>query len=195
MEMIVRAAFHSRAQSVNTNARNHSRFPFANVMGRVRGCLTLMPGQSADADCRRAPGRHSSGVNNALSLSQEKDADIAAAEWVLDGISVDSPMFVKRMLGIVQGFLLTTAMGLYGGSLGGNTHPFSYDRLSSLLNRFLGNTPHVTKDIAFAILDLHFQNSGRTLKKTVFPGPEEALEALCDQLAEEAHAKKCEVVA
>jgi hypothetical protein len=138
---------------------------------------------------------HSSGVNNALSLSQEKDADIAAAEWVLDGISVDSPMFVKRMLGIVQGFLLTTAMGLYGGSLGGNTHPFSYDRLSSLLNRFLGNTPHVTKGIAFAILDLHFQNSGRTLKKAVFPGPEEALEALCDQLAEEAHAKKNEVLA
>jgi hypothetical protein len=36
----------------------HSRFPFTNVMGRVRECLTLMPGQSANADCRRAPGRH-----------------------------------------------------------------------------------------------------------------------------------------
>lgn len=124
----------------------------------------------------------------ALSLSQEKEADIAAAEWVLDGIDVNSPMFVKRMLGIVQGFLLTTAMGLYGGILGGNSHPFSYDRLTSLLNRFLGNAPHITKGIAFAVLDLHFQNSGRTLNKQVFADPEEALEALCNQLAEEVHA-------
>jgi hypothetical protein len=128
---------------------------------------------------------HSSGVNNTLSLSQEKEADIAAAEWVLDGISVESPMFVKRMFGIIQGFLLTTAMGLYGGNLGGNSHPFSYDRLASLLSRFLGNDNHVTKGIAFAVLDLHFQNSGRRLTKQVFVDPEEALEALCNQLADE----------
>jgi hypothetical protein len=132
---------------------------------------------------------HSSGVNNALSLSQEKEADIAAAEWVLDGIDVDSPMFVKRMLGIVQGFLLTTAMGLYGGNLGGNSHPFSYDRLTSLLNRFLGKANHVTKGIAFAVLNLHFSNSGRKLTRQVFADPEEALEALCNQLANEVHAR------
>ncbi|MHB8521525.1 MAG: phage exclusion protein Lit family protein [Limisphaerales bacterium] len=125
----------------------------------------------------------------ALSLSQEKEADIEAAEWVLDGIGVESSMFVKRMLGIVQGFLLTTAMGLYGGNLGGKTHPFSYDRLTSLLSRFLGNAPHITKGIAFAVLDLHFQNSGRTLQKQAFADPEEALEALCNQLAAEVHAR------
>lgn len=124
--------------------------------------------------------------NAALSIAQEKEADIAAAEWVLDGVAVDDPRFVKRMLGIVQGFLLTTAMGLYGGNLGGESHPFNHDRLASLLNRFLGDATHITKGIAFAVLDLHFQNSGRTMKKTTFPGPEEALEALCDQLAEEA---------
>jgi hypothetical protein len=46
----------------NTNAPGGppqgARFPFTNDMGRVRGRLTLMPGQSANADCRRAPGRH-----------------------------------------------------------------------------------------------------------------------------------------
>ena len=131
---------------------------------------------------------HASGVNSTLSLAQEKEADIAAAEWVLDGIEVESPMFVKRMLGIVQGFLLTTAMGLYGGNLGGKTHPFSYDRLTSLLNRYLGDANHVTKGMAFAVLDLHFQNSGRKLNKQAFADPEEALEALCDQLANEVHA-------
>jgi len=121
----------------------------------------------------------------ALSIAQEKEADIAAAEWVLDGVNVESPKFVKRMLGIVQGFLLTTAMGLYGGNLGGDSHPFSYDRLTSLLSRFLGDANHVTKGMAFAILDLHFNNSGRKLTKQKFADPEEALDALCNQLAEE----------
>jgi len=129
-------------------------------------------------------------ANRLLSLAQEKEADIAAAEWVLDGVAEGDPKFVKRMLGIVQGFLLTTAMGLYGGNLGGESHPFNHDRLASLLNRFLGNTPHLTKGIAFAVLDLHFQNSGRTMQKTNFPGPEEALNALCDQLAGEAHERE-----
>jgi hypothetical protein len=128
----------------------------------------------------------------AISVAQEKEADIAAAEWVLDGVDVESRMFVKRMLGIVQGFLLTTAMGLYGGHLGGKTHPFSYDRLTNMLSRFLGNANHVTKGIAFAVLDLHFNNSGRQLTKQAFADPEEALEALCDQLAHEVHARATE---
>lgn len=127
-----------------------------------------------------------------LSIAQEKEADISAAEWVLDGVDMESPLFVKRMLGIVQGFLLTTAMGLYGGHLGGKTHPFSYDRLTNMLSRFLGNANHVTKGIAFAVLDLHFNNSGRKLAKQAFADPEEALEALCDQLAKEVHARATE---
>ena len=39
--------------------------------------------------------------------------------------------------------------------------------------------------MAFAILDLHFNNSGRKLTKQNFADPEEALDALCNQLAEE----------
>lgn len=128
----------------------------------------------------------------AISVAQEKEADIAAAEWMLDGVDVESPLFVKRMLGIVQGFLLTTAMGLYGGHLGGKTHPFSYDRLTNMLSRFLGDANHVTKGIAFAVLDLHFNNSGRKLTKQVFADPEEALEALCNQLAQEVQARTAE---
>ena len=127
---------------------------------------------------------------SALSIQQEKEADIAAAEWVLDGIDTQSPMFVKRMLGIVQGFLLTTAMGLYGGSLGGRTHPFTYDRLSSLLNRFLGKHEHVAEGFAFAVLDLHFQNSGKNLTKQAFDSPKNALEAICNQLAHEEAARR-----
>lgn len=124
------------------------------------------------------------------SLSQEKEADIAAAEWILDRINPADKKFVKRMLGIVQAFLLATAFGLYRGNLGGNSHPFSYDRLTSLLDRFHGYFSHDIKAFAFAVLDLYFQNTGRCLKKTKFDDFDEALEAICDQLAEEFQGKK-----
>jgi hypothetical protein len=90
------------------------------------------------------------------------------------------------MLGIVQANLVTTALGLYKiKSLGGETHPFSYDRLASLLTRFIGNANHDVKAYAFAVLALHFQNSGRHMKKGKFLDFAEALEALCDQIANE----------
>ena len=38
---------------------------------------------------------------------------------------------------------------------------------------------------AFAVLALHFQNSGRHMKKGKFLDFAEALEALCDQIANE----------
>lgn len=135
---------------------------------------------------------HSAAVSDMLSLSQEKDADIEAAEWVLGSVDENTPMFTKRMLGVVQGFLLTTAMGLYGGDLGGTRHPFSYDRLTSLLRRFSDTRNHVAKWIAFVVLDLHFQNSGRKLQRNTFADPEEGLEVLCDQLANEVHGRVME---
>jgi hypothetical protein len=74
--------------------------------------------------------------------------DIAAAEWMLDGIVGEDKKFVKRMLGIVQAFLLVTAFGLYRGNLGGKSHPFSYDRLTSMLDRFDGYPSHDVKAFA-----------------------------------------------
>lgn len=133
---------------------------------------------------------HLAGVGGDWSLSQEKESDIAAAEWMLDGIDESDPRFVKRMLGIVQANLLATTYGLYGGNLGGNSHPFSYDRLTSLIDRFRCPHSHDIKAFAFAVLDLHFQNTGRRLRKTKFNDFAEALDAICDQLAEEFQAKK-----
>jgi len=46
------------SRSTQYERANHSRFPFTNVMGRVRECLTLMPSQPANAVCWRAPARH-----------------------------------------------------------------------------------------------------------------------------------------
>jgi hypothetical protein len=133
--------------------------------------------------------RHSAQVSDELSISQEKDADIAAAEWVLGRVDESTAMFTKRMLGVVQALLLTTAMGLYAGDLGGKRHPFSYDRLTSLLSRFSGTRNHVATWVAFAVLDLHFQNSGRKLKQQSFADAHEALSALCDHLGAEVHGR------
>jgi Peptidase U49 len=130
---------------------------------------------------------HRADVSDDISISQEKDADIAAADWVIGRMSVADKRFLKRLLGIVQAMVLTTAYGLYGGCLGGQRHPFSYDRLSSLLSRFLGDTEHLTKAFAFAVLSLHLQNSGRHLRKQEFTDFGEALEEICDQLACEVH--------
>ena len=128
---------------------------------------------------------HSANVADEVSMAQEKEADNEAADWLLSGVEVDSPFFVKRMLGIVQANLLMTTLGLYDGNFGGKTHPYSFDRLTSLLDRFLGKKRHIAKGLAFAVLNLHFNNSGRKMKMMAFEGPEEALEALCDQLAGE----------
>ena len=136
---------------------------------------------------------HNADAPDEVSIAQEKEADNEAADWLLRDVDVESPIFVKRVLGVVQATLLTTAIGLYDGNLGGKSHTFSHDRLTSLLDRFLGKRRHIAKAIAFAVLDLHFNNSGRKMKKQVFPGPEEALDALCDQLAEEARTRSAEV--
>jgi len=44
-------ALHSIRVLNNHERATHSRFPFTNDMGRVRGCLTLMPSQPANAVC------------------------------------------------------------------------------------------------------------------------------------------------
>jgi hypothetical protein len=134
--------------------------------------------------------QHIAGDSGDWSISQEKEADIAAAEWILDGVDPTDKKFVKRMLGIVQAFLIATTFGLVRGNLGGSSHPYSYDRLTAVLDRFRGYASHDIKAFAFAVLDLYFQNSSRKMKKTAFNDFDEALEAICDQLAEEFQAKK-----
>lgn len=134
--------------------------------------------------------RHSAPVSDELSLQQEKEADIAAAEWVLDGLcDCHDPRFTKRMLGIVNALLLTAAMSLHGNRLGGRTHPCSHDRLSSLIERFLGKEEHVARAFAWAVLSLHFQVSRRVIKGTEFEDFRDGLESICDQLAGEARRK------
>jgi hypothetical protein len=135
---------------------------------------------------------HPPDVDNQLSISQEKDADIAAAEWVLGSLDdPDNPRYKKRILGMVQTLVLLTAQGLYTKGtrhpFGGTRHPFSYDRLSSLIDRFLAKERHVARTFATSVILLHLNNSGRQFRSQErFTSFGEVLEAACDQLAEEA---------
>lgn len=131
---------------------------------------------------------HQAGVSAELSIEQEKEADNAALDWILDGVPVlTDGRFKKRLLGIANALLLTNALGLHGiSSLGGNTHPFSPDRLASALRRTLGSEPHVATAFSWSVLSLHFQVSGRRLSvPESYDDFEAALDALCNGLAAE----------
>jgi len=129
--------------------------------------------------------KHGRTKDAAMNIEQENDADTAAINHILSGIEQTDSRFIKRMLGIVQAYLLTNAVGLYGGNLGGGSHPFSYNRLSAFLDRIHVDGGHIGYAIAFAVLLLHFQNSGRNWEMGEYADSKEALEALCDRIAAE----------
>ena len=130
---------------------------------------------------------HTGLVSDDVSLSQEKEADIAAAEWVLDGLAGARDMrFTKRILSIVNGMLFLNIYGFARGTQGGRRHPFNYDRLMMPILRFLGTEAHIAESYAFAVLSLYMQVTGRAAQTGQFETFRDALESLCDQLAAEA---------
>jgi hypothetical protein len=129
-------------------------------------------------------GEHTGMVSDEVSLSQEKEADIAAAEWVLDGLAGAKDIrFTKRMLSIVNGMLLLNIYGFARGTLGGRRHPFNYDRLMMPIQRFLGGEEHIAESYAFAVLSLYMQVTGRPPQTGKFETFRAALDDLCDQLS------------
>jgi hypothetical protein len=56
--MFVRVSFLTHYALNEYERATNSRFPFTNHAGARAECLTLMRGQSANADCHRAPARH-----------------------------------------------------------------------------------------------------------------------------------------
>ena len=129
-------------------------------------------------------GGHTGLVPDDVSLSQGKEADIAAAEWVLDGLAGARDMrFTKRILSIVNSMLLLNIYGFARAKLGGRRHPFNYDRLMMPIHRFLGREEHIAESYAFAVLSLYMQVTGRAAQTGQFDTFRAALENLCDQLS------------
>lgn len=99
--------------------------------------------------------RHSCDLDR---ISEEREADRWAVDWIFGSIDSTSPGFTKRALGIALALLLLVARGIHTGDHDGRTHPRHFDRLvNSLL-------PHVPQDreevwgLIVAIMALHFSN-------------------------------------
>jgi len=56
-------------------------------------------------------------------VDQEREADYAAAEWVLDAVEADTDQFRKRALGVSVALLYLVSSGVYTGQHDGKTHP------------------------------------------------------------------------
>ena len=122
----------------------------------------------------------------AKSTQQENEADCQAVDWIFSNISDQSDCYVKRVVGAVNAFLITTVIGLYDEKMiGGSLRAFSFNRLSSFLDRINADAGGIGYAVAFSILSLHWFCSGRSPLKKEFDDFKEPLEAMCDQLAKE----------
>lgn len=95
-----------------------------------------------------------------LSIEQEREADYAAADWILERVPTDSARFTKRALGVATALALLTARGIHSGEHGGETHPRSFDRLMQTLERVLVDDYDRVWAFVVGILNLHLNSVG-----------------------------------
>ena len=94
-------------------------------------------------------------------LEQEREADHAAADRIMEGALDDTEARRKRLYGIAVALSLLVAHGIHSGRYGGLKHPRSFDRLLSTLDRFIHDEPdHNAWALAVGILALHLQSKG-----------------------------------
>ena len=93
-------------------------------------------------------------------IQQEKEADFAASDWLLDGLDDElDPAFQKRALGICLGTLWITALYVYAGrKIESKTHPPAYDRLFQVVSRHVHDGGNLPWAFLTTALDLHLQN-------------------------------------
>ena len=103
-------------------------------------------------------------LSKADSISQERDADYHAGDWILGAQDPSDQRFVKRALGIAVALVVDVARTIHADIHGGHSHPRPYDRLIHLFDRYLANDGwNVTWAFIVAALKLHFDNSPVTL--------------------------------
>jgi Peptidase U49 len=96
-----------------------------------------------------------------LSLEQEREADSAAADWILTSVPSSSQHHKKRLFGVVVGLALTVAHDMRSGDYDGRLHPRSFDRLLFTLDRFIrDDVNHDAWALAVGILCLHLCSEG-----------------------------------
>ncbi len=119
-------------------------------------------------------------------LDQERDADYAAADWILQGVAEDDARFTKRALGIATALAVLAAYGVHTDRHGGETHPPSFDRLFHTLSRHIRDDGNEVWAFVVGILNLHMTEAGFTLPSVIHTSFKSCLDSYVEILAEDA---------
>lgn len=88
-----------------------------------------------------------------ISMPQEREADLAATDWVL-GDCVDPRHLRMRTLGVVVAILALDSLEFVGGDTPIDSHPKAYERLAYCLNQYAA--PEEDEAFAFALCGMQF---------------------------------------
>jgi len=103
---------------------------------------------------------HSTSVSADVRISQEKDADRTAAEWILGCNGIPEMNYMKRVIGIALGLLVFMCRELY--TIADPTlHPRWFDRYYDFAENYFGDEEfaHVWA-LALVFLKLHMDGAG-----------------------------------
>lgn len=96
-----------------------------------------------------------------LSIEQEKEADRAAAEWLLGSPDLDGKELLKRQLGVTIALGWLASRNVYIGH-SSTTHPPAWDRLYQVLEQYVENDDAIAWAFAAALLGVHLENQRRS---------------------------------
>jgi hypothetical protein len=96
------------------------------------------------------------GQRGVSSVLQEKDADRAAAEWLLGvGLDESEPRFVKRAFGVAVALMWLAAASIHAGLRQSDTHPPGYDRLFQIISQYVTDDMHPVWAFVATGLEMH----------------------------------------
>lgn len=100
-------------------------------------------------------------VRNLDNVDAEREADYEMVDWILHpSLNNKDMMFIKRSLGIAIAFEVMTAYGIYTSNFGGDSHPYTYERLIRSLERHITDDNHIVWAIIVGTLKLHLDHKG-----------------------------------
>jgi hypothetical protein len=121
------------------------------------------------------------------SILQEREADYAAADWILGSLFAadpHGPVFVKRTLGITVALATMVGLGIQLGNHGGQTHPRDFDRMTQTIERHLDEPNHLVWAFALAILKLHIDQKKIQTPDVEYSSVQECVNAYVGILAD-----------
>lgn len=92
------------------------------------------------------------GSEGPLSQKEEKEADLFATEWILDGVDPKNPAFQKRLLCIAAALLCLQGFETGGAPRWKGSHPPAHERIYNCLDKYRAVIPE--KVVAFLVVCL-----------------------------------------